>query len=425
MARELRRLTALEVSKAKAPGRYADGGGLYLAVTQARDGKGIRRSWIFRYALDGRSREMGLGSLTTTALREAREKADACRKLLRDCRDPLDARESERAAAAREAARSKTFDQCAEACIASLKAGWKNAKHAEQWQNTLKTYASPILGDKPVHEIDTEHVSQVIEPLWTTKTETAKRLRGRMEAVLDWAIARGHREGPNPALWRGRLNKLLAEPGKVRRVKHHAALKYEDAADFMAQLRKREGNAARALEFAILTAARTSEALGARWNEIDLDAGVWTIPAERIKAGKQHRVPLSGRALAILTQMHSEAGDDAAAFVFPGAKRGRPLSGMVFLMLLRRMGRDDLTAHGFRSTFRDWAAETTNYPREVAEMALAHAIPDETERAYRRGDLFEKRRRLMAEWAKFCDIRKTRGAVVPIGGSRQGQTPAA
>ena len=300
------------------------------------------------------------------------------------------------------AAKAMTFRDCAARYIASHRAGWRNPKHAAQWEATLATYAGPVMGGLSVQAIDTALVLKVLEPIWTTKPETAGRVRGRIESVLDWAKVRGYRAGENPARWRGHLDKLLPARSKVRRVEHHAALPYAELPGFLMSLRDQEGIAARALEFAIVTAARTGEVIGARWSEIDLLEKIWTVPPGRMKAGKEHRVPLSARALAILEEMqpHRHAED---SFVFPGAKLGRPLSNMAFLMLLRRMGRDDLTAHGFRSSFRDWAAERTNFPSEVAEMALAHMVGSKVEAAYRRGDLFEKRSRLMAAWATFCN----------------------
>jgi integrase len=312
-----------------------------------------------------------------------------------------------------------TFKQCAEAHIKAHRAGWRNAKHAAQWESTLATYAEPIMGALPVQVIDTALVMKVLEQevrdtpkepavaLWTAKPETTSRLRGRMESILDWAKVRGYREGENPARWRGHLDKLLPARSKVRKVEHHAALPYPLLPGFLAALRQQEGVAARALELTILTAARTGETIKAAWGEIDLVAKVWTVSSHRMKSGKEHRVPLSGRALAILEEMrpfrHTDATD---AFVFPGGKPGKALSNMAFLMLLRRIGRDDLTAHGFRSTFRDWAAERTNFPAEVPEMALAHAVSDRTVAAYNRSDLFERRRRLMQQWATFCNAPK-------------------
>jgi len=409
MARHSNRLSAVKVKGQKLPGYFADGGGLYLQVTGDGEEQ-VSKSWIFRFALRGRAREMGLGSVDDFSLKEARTKAVECRKLLHGGIDPIEQRKVERQRAALAEAKALTFAACAEAYIASHKAGWRNAKHVDQWINTLTTYAYPVFGKQPVQLVDVGLIMKVLEPLWTEKPETAGRLRGRIEAVLDWATVRGYRQGDNPARWRGQLQSLLPARGKVRRVVHHPALPYAEAGAFLASLRAQEGIAALALEFLILTATRTSETIGARWDEIDLDAGLWTIPATRIKAGKEHRVPLSTPALAILKQLRKTTDGE---FVFPGCRAKRPLSNMAMLALLKRMSRSDLTAHGFRSTFRDWASEQTNYPREVAEMALAHAVGDKVEAAYRRGDLFQKRQRLMEAWAGYC-AKPAGGKVVPI-----------
>lgn len=311
-----------------------------------------------------------------------------------------------------------TFKDAAERYIAAHRAGWRNAKHAAQWGATLKAYAEPIIGESSVQTIDVGLVLKLLEPIWSKKPETASRVRGRIESILDWATARGLRRGENPARWRGHLDKLLPARGKVCKVRHHAALPYAELPGFLAQLRERESVAARALEFAILTAARTGETIGTTWGEISWTDRVWTIPGARMKAGKEHRVPLCDRALAILEEMQRlQPVSDADAYVFPGSKRGQPLSNMAALMLLRRMKRDDLTVHGFRSSFRDWAAERTNFPSEAAEMALAHAVGDKVEAAYRRGDMFEKRRRLMDAWAGYCAHAAQTGAVVNIRAS--------
>jgi integrase len=414
MTRTTSRLTALKVDKTKLPGMYADGGGLYLRVTIEGT-----KNWVYRFMLNGRPRWMGIGPLALYGLQEAREKALDARRQRHAGIDPIDARRAERAREQLEAAKAITFKQCAEAYVQAHRAGWRNAKHAAQWKATLATYAEPIIGALPVQSIDTALVMKLLEQevreapnrsatsLWTGKPETASRLRGRVELILDWARVRGYRTGENPARWRGHLDKLLPARAKVRRVEHHAALPYSELPDFMIALREQEGVAVRALEFAILTAGRTGEVIGAQWSEIDMAEKLWTVPPARMKAGKEHRVPLSARALAIVTEMQplccSGEGQDAAdAFVFPGGKRGQPLSNMAFLMLLRRMKRDDLTTHGFRSTFRDWTAERTNFPSEVAEMALAHTVSSKVEQAYRRGDLFERRRRMMTAWATFC-----------------------
>jgi integrase len=394
MAREHKRLTALAVSRAKQRGYYADGGGLYLQV-----GASGAKSWVFRFKKDGRLREMGLGPVHTITLAEAREHAAECRKLRLRNVDPIEARHADKAAAKLAAAKSMTFRQCAEAYIEANKSSWANAKHAAQWPATLGTYAYPIFGDFPVQSIDVALVTKALEPIWQTKTETASRLRGRIQTVLDWATARDFRQGDNPARWRGHLDKLLPPRSKVQKVEHHAALPYAEIGAFMAALREHESTSALALEFLILTAARTGEVIGAKWDEIDLGAALWTIPAERMKAKREHRVPLSKPALAILKRLHENRSGE---IVFPGARAGKPLSNMALLMLLERMNRADLTVHGFRSTFRDWAAERTNFPREVAEHALAHSLPDKVEAAYRRGDLFDKRRKMMDAWARHC-----------------------
>jgi integrase len=394
MARPSNRLSAVEVRNVSQPGLYHDGDGLYLQVSPAGT-----KSWIYKYMLGGRAREMGLGPLSLISLGEARSRAFEARKLRLDGIDPIGARRAKRDAAKLEAAKSVTFDACASAYIDAHKAGWRNVKHQDQWRNTLKTYAGPVFGDLPVQGVDVGLVMKVLEPIWHEKAETASRLRGRIEAVLDWATARGYRTGENPARWRGHLDKLLPARGKVRKVEHHAALPYRELPAFMTKLQAQEGIAARALEFLILTAVRTGEVIGARWDEFNLDEGLWTIPAARMKAGREHRVPLSAPAAALIRKLKKlHIGE----FVFPGQKLTRPLSNMAMLKTLERMGRPDLTVHGFRSTFRDWVAEQTNATSEVAEMALAHTVGDKVEAAYRRGDLFEKRRELMEAWASYC-----------------------
>jgi integrase len=401
-------MSALAVSRAKKPGMYADGGGLYLQVTASG-----AKSWIYRFSLNHRAREMGLGPLHTVSLSDARVKAAECRQLRLAGVDPIEARKERIAKANLEAAKAITFKDAAEAYIESHRTGWRNAKHADQWRATLETYAYPVFGSLPVQGVDVALVMRVLEPIWTSKTETATRVRGRIESVLDWASARGYRLGDNPARWRGHLQNLLPKRSKVQAVQHHPALPYEAVGEFMALLRGQAGVAARAMEFLILTASRTGEVTGAKRDEIDLDAAVWTVPANRIKTTKEHRVPLSAHALSIARDIQADR-DGEDAFVFPGGKPGKGLSNGAMLALLKRMHRPDLTVHGFRSTFRDWAAERTNYPREVAEMALAHAVGDKVEAAYRRGDLFEKRRRLMDEWSRYCGTAKAAGKVVPL-----------
>ena len=394
MAGEPGKLTALAVTRAKKPGVYGDGGGLYLQVAP-----GGARSWIFRFQIKRQRRYMGLGGLADVTLSEARRKAAEARKVLADGIDPIEAARAQAKDLAAKSANATTFQEATERYVAAHASGWKNAKHSAQWTSTLQTYAFPVFGDVSVSSVDVNMVLKVLEPIWADKNETARRVRGRIEAILDWASARNMRTGDNPARWRGLLMHLLAKRSKVSAVMHHAALPYTTIGEFMATLGDQEGIAAKALEFTILTAARTSEVIGARWQEIDLDAAIWTVPADRIKAGKEHRVPLSAPAVAIAKAMSKTRQSE---FVFPGGRRERPLSNMAMAGVLKRMGRDDITVHGFRSCFRDWAAEQTNYPREVAEMALAHAVGDKVEAAYRRGDLFEKRKKLMAAWSKFC-----------------------
>jgi integrase len=391
--RPSKNLTSVALAKLINPGRYAVGDGAYLQIA-----KGGTRAWVFRYQRDGKARHMGLGPYSLVTLAEAREKARAARKALLDGLDPLETKAARRAQARLETAKGMTFQQCAERMIASHEAAWKNPKHRQQWRNTLATYAYPALGDLPIAAVDTGLVLKALEPIWATKPETAGRVRGRIEAVLDWAKARGYREGENPARWRGHLDKLLPNRRKVRRVKNHPAMPYADLPVFMAELRNRTSVSARALEFTILTASRTGETIGARWLEIDLKTRTWTVPAARMKAGKEHRVPLSDPAVELLETLPREG-----EYVFMGGRAGKPLSNMAMLELLRGMKSGSCyVPHGFRSTFRDWAAESTGYPSEVVEAALAHAIQSKVEAAYRRGDLFEKRRRLMADWASFC-----------------------
>jgi integrase len=416
MARISERLTAMKVEKTKEPGMYPDGGGLYLRITPQGT-----KNWVLRFMLDRRPRWMGLGPFPLYGLQEARAKALEARRKRHEGIDPIEARRSERVQQRLEAAQAITFKQCAEAYINAHRAGWRNGKHSRQWGATLSTYAYPVIGALPVQAIDTGLVLKVLEPIWATKPETASRLRGRLESILDFAKVRGYRDSENPARWRGHLDKLLPARSRVRQVGHHAALPYTELPTFLLALREREAVAARALEFLILTAARTGEVIGLRWSEIDLLDKVWTVPAGRMKAHREHRVPLSARALAILQEMQAAShSDNPDAFVFPGPKPGKPLSNMAFLMLLRRMGQANLTVHGFRSSFRDWAAERTNFPSEVAEMALAHAVGSKVEAAYRRGDLFEKRRRLMQQWATYCNVapaQERQGNVTPLRAS--------
>jgi integrase len=401
MRNGIHRLSALAVTKANKPGsRLADGGNLYLRV-----GSNGGKSWVFMYSQgtreNRRQREIGLGPVHTVSLAEAREKAAELRKMMLAGDDPMASRLQRRL----DQARTITFDEAAKTYIDTHKAGWKNPKHADQWQNTLDTYASPVMGRFSVASIDTELILKALRPIWESKTETAARVRGRIERILDWAAVQKYRTGENPARWKGHLEHSLAAPTKLKGTQHHAALPYSDMGSFMQQLRARDALAARMLEFAILTATRSGEVRGAVWSEIDLDKAVWLIPASRMKMKKEHRVPLSGQAVQLLEARKASASEvKDTDYIFPGPTHGKPFSDAAMSMLLKdRMQRPDVTAHGFRSTFRDWTAECTAYPREVCEMALAHAIPDAVEAAYRRGDLFEKRRKMMSEWANYCD----------------------
>jgi integrase len=421
-------LTAAKVRTA-APGRYGDGGGLYLFVKPPvakhlaageRDGG---KFWLFRYTpTGGKLREMGLGPASgrdAISLADARERATEARRLHKAGIDPLARRHAEaagrKAEEQRAAAAAVTFKDVADLYIAAHEAGWRNPKHAAQWRATLVACVFPIFGALPVADVDTPHVMKALEPIWTEKPETASRVRGRIEAVLDYAKARGWRSGENPARWRGHVENMLPARSKVATVTHHAALPWPEIGAFMAALAQREpgGVAALALRFVILTAARSGEALGARWSEIDLDAKIWTVPAARMKAGREHRVPLSPAALAVLGEVAGlRTGKAGDAFVFPGQRPTRPLSGMAMSMLLRRMNREDITVHGFRSTFRDWCSEATAFDRDTAEAALAHTLRDKVEAAYRRGDQMEKRRRLMEAWGEFCARPAAEGATV-------------
>lgn len=404
-------LTPLAVKNTK-PGRHADGGGLHLLVKDSG-----ARSWVYRFMLAGKSRDVGLGPAGADglSLASARAARDALRLKVRSGVDPLEERQKE-AAAARAAAQAAmvagiTFKAVAEAYIAANEGSWRNDKHRAQWRSTLASYVFPVIGDLPVADVDTAHVLKIIEPLWSGKAETASRIRGRIETILDAAKARGYRQGENPARWRGHIAQILPARTMLARG-HHKAMPYSDIPEFVAALRKREAVAALALEFTILTAARSGEVIGATWDEVDLVKAVWIIPPARIKAGKEHRVPLSPRAVEILKETQQLGG----RWLFPATKSG-PLSSMAMAMLLRRM-KADVTVHGFRSGFRDWSAECTGYAHEVCEMALAHVVGNKTEAAYRRGDLFEKRRRLMADWASYCGNGGAVGATVsPI---RQG-----
>lgn len=408
MARAVNRLSDMAVKNA-GPGMHADGGGLYLAVK--RGGK----SWIFRYRdrATRRLRDCGLGSVLAVPLKEARRLAADCRLMLAEDRDPLAEKQARKDALA--AAIRVTFAECAERYIAAHKASWRNEKHGQQWQNTLDKYAAPIM-PLPVASIETTHVVGLLEPVWATRTETATRVRQRIEAVLDWATARNYRTGDNPARLKGNLDKLLPRAAKVAKVKHHPAMPYAQVPAFMADLRAKDSPSAKALELIVLTAARASEAVGAAWAEFDLDGAVWTVPGERMKAGRSHRVALSPAAVALLQSLKAKA-KPRAVFVFPGKQAGRTMTiASPLRMLQRDLKHPDLTVHGFRSSFRDWAAEQTAYPREVIEAALAHVNSDKTESAYLRSDVLAKRARLMADWARFLAEPAKAGDIVPIRG---------
>ncbi|WP_269619218.1 tyrosine-type recombinase/integrase [Zhongshania sp. BJYM1] len=394
-----------EIKELSDPGTYGDGEGLYLQVAKAGT-----KSWIYRYQINGRRRFKGLGGFPAISLSEARKERNRLRLKVKAGIDPLDEKADNVAKASAErkaeAARKMTFRNCAETYIDDMSPHWKNRKHEQQWRNTLKTYAYPVIGDKPAADIELDDVLAILQPIWLEKTETATRVRNRIELVIDWANVRKYGSGNNPARWKGNLDKVLPKPSKLKKVKHHNALPYDEAAVFMAALKKQPGSAAKVLQLVILTATRTSEAIEATWSEFDLKKAVWTIPAERMKGEKEQRIPLSKPALSILHEMKNGITGDI--YVFPGQKVGRPLSNMAMIKVLHRMERKDITVHGFRSTFRDWVAEQTNFPRRVAEMALAHKLKDGAEAAYQRGDLIKKRTDLMDAWAAYC---------VPVNGN--------
>jgi integrase len=400
-------LTAVSIKRITKAGYHRDGGSknLYLQV-----GPTGTKSWLMRFSFAGRAREMGLGSVDLVSLAEARERVVELRKMLRNGIDPIENRRATRIAALAANGKTITFDEAAAAYIKTHESGWKSAKHASQWASTLSAYASPVFGRLRVSTIDTGLVTRAVEPIWRDRTETAKRVRGRIESVLSWATVRGYRSGANPAAWRGHLRELLPSPRKVSPLQHHRSLPYADVPAFIQRLRIVEGVSARALEFAILTACRSGEVRGARWDEIDLQRRVWTVPRSRMKAGVEHEVPLPAPAVRLLTALPRVDGDDT---VFP-APRGGPLSDMALTAALRRL-RVDAVAHGFRSSFRQWSAEQTAYPREVAEAALAHKLPDAVERACQRGTLWPKRVLLMDAWGSYCDKpRAATAKVVPI-----------
>jgi len=417
MARPTNKLSVKFTEKTDlAPGLYGDGGGLYLQVSDFKT-----KAWVFRFMMAGRARKMGLGDFELVSLKDARKKRDAAYGLVVDGIDPIDERAARKAAQAAETAKALTFKECAEGYIAAHKSSWKSDKHAGQWGATLETYAYPVIGSLPVQMVETAHVMKILEPIWKDKTETASRVRGRIEKVLDRAKALKLRSGENPAAWRGHLDQLLPAKSQVSPVENHAALPYAELPAFMAKLRAKEGVSARALEFTILTAARTGDTIGAKHKEINKAEKLWTVPAARMKGKKgarkrDHVVPLTKQALAAL-----EAVPVEGQYLFPGGKEGAGLSNAAMSELLKGMGYkpDYATVHGFRSTFKDWASEQTAYPNELSEMAMAHTVSDKVEAAYRRGDMRDKRRRLMADWAAYCDGKAVGGTnVVAIGAAR-------
>lgn len=416
MPRKAKDLSEKAVKALKAPGLHWVGGvpGLALQVDPPEG-----RSWILRFSFGGRRPDMGLGPYPEVSLADAREAATKARALVREGINPIEHRKAVKSAAALVAEPLMTFRQAAERYIDAHSAGWKNKKHRSQWEATLETYVYPTIGGVPVRDVNLDHVRAILEPIWATKTETASRVRGRMENIFDWAIAAGKRTESNPARWRGHLAKLLPARSKVQKTQHHPALPYDEIGAFMKELRSASGQGARALEFAILTAGRSGEIRGARWSEFDLRKKLWTIPGERMKEESDHRVPLSDAALELLEKLE-RLGDSDLVFWAP---KGGELSDATLGAVIKRMNGSDsprwvdekkrpVVPHGFRSTFRDWAAEKTNIPNEVAEMALSHAVGNKVEAAYRRGDLFEKRRQLAAQWAKFCATPAPRGGQV-------------
>jgi integrase len=404
-------LTAKAVAGLRAPGKHRVSRNLYLQVTDAG-----ARSWLFRYMRHGAPHWHGLGSCDLVSLAEARERVIACRKMLLAGIDPIKHERAQRMQAFLAAASTMTFRECGEACVRAYESSWRNPKHRQQWRTTLATFVYPVIGDLPVQAVDVGLVMRILEPIWQEKPETASRVRGRIEAVLDWATARRYRQGDNPARWRGHLDQLLPKKTKVRKVRHQPALPYQAIPDFMAGLRAQSSISAKALEFTILAAVRTNETIHATWDEIDAAGQIWSIPLHRMKAARDFRVPLIDRQLEILASLPRE-NDNPHLFI--GARSGAGLSNMAMLELLRGMGGTGYTVHGFRSSFRDWCAEQTNYPRELAEAALAHVLKDKTEAAYQRGDLFEKRRKLMRAWAGYCSSpARARGEIVAIASKR-------
>lgn len=398
-------LTIKRIQNEKRKGRYADGNGLYLQV--ARSGA---KSWIFRYKRNKKTYEMGLGGIDLYPLVEARRKAMDLKKLIADGLDPITESKKRKQAQFLNDARQITFASCAQQYIDSHKVAWKNEKHLTQWTNTLEQYIYPFIGELSIADIDTDLIIKCFQPIWTTKTETASRTRGRVERIFDWALARGFRTTPNPARWKGHLDKLLPSPMKIKRVEHFKAMSLDEMGAFCKRLRSEQGISSRALEFTILTAARTNEVLGAKWEELDIDQKIWTIPADRMKANNLHQVPLSPRAIEILLMLRAHR---KSVYVFSGRRPNKPLSNMAMLKVLRKM-KIKTTTHGFRSTFRDWAAEKTNFPREVAEAALAHTLGNKVELAYLRTTLFDRRAKMMNQWDKFCATETRRAEVLHL-----------
>ncbi len=405
MVQRINQLTARKVLTLKEPGYHADGGGLWLQVSH-----GAGKSWVFTFSLRGRAREMGLGSASRVTLAEARDERDKCNRLLRKHIDPIEHRKRQRAEAALSDSATITFKEAAAAYCAAHRAGLKTAKFAAQWVSTLATYAEPVIGNLAVRDINTGHIHRVLEPIWSAKSDTASKLRGRIEVILDWARVKGYRDGENPARWRGNLDKLLPRPSKVRRVEHFAALPHDELPALMEKLRRREGPAARALEFIILTAARLAEARNATAQEVDRSNKVWTVPGLRMKGGQEHRVPLCKRTLELAAM-----GGDQHLFPSPYFP-DKAISEQRLRDVLHQLGHDNITIHGFRSTFKDWCRDRTRFDNYVVEAALAHASGDKVERAYARSDVMQKRRELMNAWAKFCEIppAKSTGRVVPL-----------
>ena len=393
MARLTSRLKALTVSKLKTPGWYPDGAGLYLQVSNT-----LSKSWVYRYSMASVEHRIGLGSFPDVSLEAARERARGYRLLKSDGVDPLTHKRAQRTQKQLEAAQSLTFRECATSYIDAHKAGWRNAKHESQWRNTLETYAHPHIGSLPVQSVDVGLILKVLEPIWESKTETASRVRQRIENILDWAKARGYRAGENPAAWRGHLDKILPKPSKIQKVRHHPALHYDEVPKLISWLQAKDTLAAKALEFTILTATRSGESRGCTRKEVDHVKKCWTIPESRMKAGLEHKVPLSRQTMLVLNELAHRASGD---YVFPGSGRNKIISETALRNLLAEY-RPDLTVHGFRSSFRDWCAEKTHHPSELAEAALAHRLKDKTEAAYQRGDMFEKRARVMDEWGAYC-----------------------